>query len=90
MSTGALKFKEKFGTDPAVKFYVKNNKCIDAGIYSEREYVNSKNKKNIYWMLFPYVFNGVNYIWTEDKLTFSTFKQLTNFAKKLNFRLEKE
>lgn len=41
-------------------------------------------------MLFPYVFNGVNYIWTEDKLTFSTFKQLTNFAKKLNFRLEKE
>lgn len=40
-------------------------------------------------MLFPYVFNGTNYIWTDDKLTFNKFEQLKNFSKELGFKLER-
>lgn len=88
MSTGRKQFQIKFGADPIVKHYIKTKKHIDLGLYSEMEYYDSKNKKIIYWMLFPYVYNGTNYIWNEDKLTFSTFMQLSNFAKNLNFKLD--
>lgn len=88
MSTGRKQFQNKFGTDPIVKQYINTRRHIDVGLYTEMEYYNSKNKKIIYWMLFPYVYNGTNYIWTDDKLTFSTFIQLTNFAKELKFKLE--
>jgi hypothetical protein len=88
MSTGRKQFQIKFGADPMVRHYVKTKKHTDLGLYSEMEYYTPKNKKIIYWMLFPYVYNGTNYIWTEDKLTFSTFNQLTNFANELKFKLD--
>ena len=88
MSTGKMQFLKKYGNDPAVKYYVSERIHIDLGIYSEMFYY-TKNKKIIYWMLFPYVFNGTNYIWTDDKLTFNKFEQLKNFSKELDFKLER-
>lgn len=84
MSTGKAQFLKKYGVDPLVKIYIDQQTEIDEGVYTKMCYYD-KNKKIIYWMLFPYRNNR----WTDDKITFRKFEQLTNFAKKLNFKLFK-
>lgn len=80
-----IKLEKKYGKDPEVKKYLKNNIKVDKGIYYKTSFGNSNC-----FVLLPYIKNKNNpeiFDWTEDKLVFDDFNQMQNFCETLDIKL---